>query len=149
MPSYTSRDEVAGEFKDIRFAADTSVTIDEVDTFITAAEAEVNSYLRNRYETPISSSTSPGAHAIAKMLATWLVADRVSRILKVKTRSEKTDQDGNRASLRKMAMKELEAYQSGEKILPDAEDVDVYLGVRGYTDDNSIKTEIDVETDEW
>lgn len=80
--AYSSNTEVSSEFKKIDFAATNAlVTTADVDGFIIEADALINSYVGQKYETPL---TSGEGLSLLKMFSRLLVAERVRKILEVK-----------------------------------------------------------------
>lgn len=80
--AYTTKDEVAADFKDITFANGDSISDTDVIGFISESDALIDSYISNRYTTPVSGG--PVALNLLKLLSRSLTAARVKRILEVK-----------------------------------------------------------------
>jgi hypothetical protein len=80
--SYADLSHIQSEFKDVTFDADSAVTDTEIARFLEEADAEIDMNLCGMYETPITGTT---ALVIVRMIEIWLVKDRVSEILLVKT----------------------------------------------------------------
>lgn len=149
MAAYSIVADVQSEFKDITFGANGKVTSTEVTEFITQADEEINSYINNRYAIPVSSSISPLASKLVKQLSIWLVTDRISKILKVKSETEKVDQQQNPASLRTRAVKILERLRKADQDLVDGEQKNTTLGINSFTESNAIEPCFGKETDQW
>lgn len=118
---YCSVDEVASDFKDITFSANSSVTISEVEAIISQESAFIDSMICSRYSVPVIEGNSPGAFLVLKKIAIQLSADRVRHILYVKTGSDNKDQDtkGLR-SLSRHPRTDLQRIQDGTMKLCDA-----------------------------
>lgn len=96
MGTYVDIEDIESEFRQMDFGASGALVADaEVTEFITQAESYVESRISCKYAVPIT-GTAP--KSIIKTICTYLVADRISKIIKVKTNTA-TDQDtGNSLS---------------------------------------------------
>lgn len=110
--AYAETEELKAEFKSIDFGTGTQVTDDTVERFLDEASAEIDSIIGVRYETPVPDSTS--AATILKTICLWLVKDRVSSILQIKTVEPKIDQDVSNRSLREQALAWLDKIAEGK-----------------------------------
>lgn len=80
--AYCTNAEVTSEFKKIDFAAANAlVKTAEVDAWILEADALINSYVAQRYITPV---TAGEGLTLLKMYSRLLVAERVRKVLEVK-----------------------------------------------------------------
>lgn len=114
--AYSLEADIQSEFKDIDFAdADSKVTSAEVTAFITQADAFIDSKVGLRYDTPV---TGVESLKILKTISIWLVADRVSKVLRIKSNVPETETAEK--SLRDMALEMLEDISKGLLLLSDA-----------------------------
>lgn len=116
--AYCTNTDISSEFKDITFSATTAVTDTEVDDFIDQMSSLIDSFISNRYETPV---TGPISLLILKFICILLVKSRILSILSVKTPQDKTKQDPDGPTLWDRALKMLEQLKKGQLILPDAD----------------------------
>jgi phage gp36-like protein len=142
--AYSVYGDVASEFKNILFATGQPVTDAEVTEFISQADAEIDGYLSQRYVTPITGTISL---VVVKQLSIWLVADRVSKILQVKTKTEETKTADK--SLRQMALDRLKELAKGTFKLPDATVLSSGAGFRSYANDNELDYTFKKGDDQW
>jgi hypothetical protein len=93
--AYSEVSDIESDFKDIEFLAAAAtptslVTEEDVDQFITEADALINSYLSMRYETPVTGGSE--ALELLKLYSRSLVASRIKGIMQVK---QATNTDAN------------------------------------------------------
>jgi phage gp36-like protein len=142
--SYADPSQIQSEFKDVTFDADSAVTDTEVTRFLEEADAEIDINLCGLYETPITGTT---ALVVVRMISIWLVKDRVSEILLVKTGRPENDQDGgSRPGERAREM--LKNLAKGTLQLKDATPANPYA-VRSYTAQNSVEFVFDADKVQW
>jgi hypothetical protein len=144
--AYCTSAQVAAEFKDITFSANTPVTDTDVDRFIAEADAEINSVLAVRYATPI---TGTEALIIVRQLSIDLVAERVKNIIKVRTGEEVKNQSGRSGDLAAEARKRLEALAKGTAKLTDAARSSSHYGIKSYNVANDIEPTFTKDCDAW
>lgn len=132
--SYAALSDVQAEFPHITFNSTTKVKDVDVTRFCDEADAEIDSKLYARYQTPITGTQSI---VLMRMLEIWIVKDRIQALLQVKSPDPKTDQ-GGQMGLRDRAMKKLDALASGAESLTDAPVRNPSNGVKSYTNDNEI-----------
>lgn len=144
--AYCTNAHVSAEFKGVTFGASTSPTSTTVDRFIEEADAEIDSKVGLKYETPVTGSTSL---IIVRQISIWLVAARIKEISRVKTGATTAEQEAREGDLRKMALERLDKIASGEILLPDATLVSSADGVRSYVVDNGVEAAVDVESEQW
>lgn len=113
--AYAAVADVQSEFKGVVFSATSAVTDTQVTGFIAQAEAYINGKIDSAYVTPV---TGPQSVLILKMISIWLVADRVSKILEVKSASEEANTTDK--SLTQMAEAKLEEIKDLLLVLVDA-----------------------------
>jgi hypothetical protein len=118
--AYSTNAEVASEFKSIDFAATNAIiTAASVDQFIIEADALVNSFVGQRYETPLVSGEGL---QLLKMFSRLLVAERIRKILEVKDpKASEQAQNPRGVSLStKDIMATLKQIAAGEQVLAGA-----------------------------
>jgi len=143
--AYSVLADVQSEFKDIEFTATTKITSTEItDPFILQADAEINARIGLRYVVPITGTESL---KIMKMLSVWITADRISKILRIKT---KTEEDTTaEKSLRQMANELIDKIVAGTFLLSDATLKSSANGFKSYANDNDLDYTFHKNTDEW
>ncbi len=144
--AYCTTTHVSGEFKGVTLSSSTTPTDTTVERFIAEADAEIDSKVGLKYETPVTGTT---ALIVVRQISIWLVAARVKEIFKVKTGASSAEQEAREGDLRKMAMDRLDRIAKGEELLPDATLRSSYDGVRSYVVDNGVEAQIDVESEQW
>jgi len=142
--SYCVTDDVSSEFKSIEFNSDSPVTDDKVTEFIAQADAFIDGKLTLKYATPITGAKSL---LTIKTISIWLVADRVSKILQVKSATESTNTAEK--SLRQMALDLLKDILDGKFSLSDATPASTGSGFKSYANDNDLDYTFHSGTDEW
>jgi phage gp36-like protein len=117
--AYCAVSDVQNDFKAVTFTSSSLVTDSAVSGFISEASALIDSYVGQRYVTPI---TGAQALALMSLYARTLVADRVRGILANK---QQTNTDANQQvksdgfSVRDV-MKSLQDIKNGDAQLVDA-----------------------------
>jgi len=115
MP-YAVFGDIASEFKDITFDATSSVKEAEVTTFLDQAHEVIDGFIGTKYLLPIAPAHTK-ALILLKRIEIALIAERVGKILKVKSGVAKADQDTKFRSGRPWAFKMLEQIQKCEILL--------------------------------
>jgi hypothetical protein len=145
---YCSTSDVVAEFKGITFSSTTSVTSDDVSSFIAQESAVIDGMLAGLYETPV---TGTSALLILQKICTLIVAGRVKNILAVKTGDPKLDQNAPGAPMLSAAKMLLDAILSKSLILSDATTTGI-SPVASYTS-TDIGVDYDrhfhLDSDEW
>lgn len=132
MGVYVSVNDIEAEFRDVNFGATNSLVTDvKVEEFIDQAEAYVNGKISCKYMTPITSSISV---PIVKTICIYLVADRIAKIMRIKT-SSSSDQDETK-SLTEIAEEMLEAICSDDLKLLGATLQETGNGVNSWSRSN-------------
>ena len=148
---YCTVDEVKSDFKNIQFSTTSSVTIDEVQSFIDQECAFINSRICSLYQVPVDENVSPISFAVLKRINIFLAADRVRHVLYVKTGHDKTEQDtkGLR-SLSRNPRKDLDDILNGKIKLGDAIPVDECTGFDTASEANDCCSNVfDVNKQQW
>jgi phage gp36-like protein len=128
--AYCTYDQVEEEFKALTLSASTSVTITQAQRFITEADAEIDSIIGVRYDTPVTDATGL---IILRKISIELVASRIQKILATKTSVESAKQSGREEDLEAKAMKKLEKIADGSMKLGSATLVTSHQGIRVTT----------------
>jgi phage gp36-like protein len=144
--AYATEAEIESEFKNLTIDTGTAITTATVATYLAQADAEINSRLGVKYETPITGTESL---VLIKMIEIWLVKDRVQKAMKVKTGIEKSSQDLGDADYRKQALDLLADLASGKVALSDATLKDSSGGVKSYASSNSVENIFKVGVTQW
>lgn len=129
--AYCTNEDVTNEFKSI----DTTnglITTSKIDEWISQADAYINGRLAGIYETPITGANSL---LILKTISIGFVAQRIARILQVKSTTPKGDQYIPK-DLIKEAKDTLVLIVNKAIILTDATSATTNGGVSSYTSDN-------------
>lgn len=115
--AYSTVEQVAAEFKGITFTDTSSITITEVERFISEADAVIDGRLGQTFVVPISGTISL---LIVQNISIWLVAQRVKDIQSLKTGNAPTNQIERENRLDAKAMKMLDDILNEDILLPDA-----------------------------
>jgi len=142
--AYSVYTDVASEFKGISFSASSSVTDTEVTSFIAQADALIDSYISNRYSTPVTAAA--GAISLLQWISIQIVRERIVKILAVKTGVEAPDQ---LEPEKPMWQTMLENISKGVLDLAGATLISSGDGVKMYNYDNDIEPTFDVTTNQW
>jgi len=134
MP-YSVSTDVASEFRNVSFTTTSLVTTAEVTEFIVQADALIDGMIGKRYEVPITGAESL---KILKQISIWLVAYRVSKILKVKSASEEPNQGPKSVNLYDKALALLKKISKGDILLSDTDTLNAKDGIESYNVSNNI-----------
>lgn len=130
--AYCTVPEVASDFKNITFNANSTVTEDEVSSFIDQESAFIDSMICSVYVVPV---TGTQALLLLKKIAIALVADRVRHVLYTKTGQDNKDQDTKGLkSLSRDPRGDLKKIQDGTLKLGDAVELTSNIGFDTGTD---------------
>lgn len=117
--AYSTSTEVQSDFKNLVFSTTTLVTTADVEGFITEADALINSYVGQKYTTPITAVGD--ALNLMKLCSRTLVRDRIKQIMEVKQLQNTTANQETRGGFgTSNVMKLLEKIAKGELKLADA-----------------------------
>lgn len=145
--SYSELSDIEGEFKQISFEeSDSAVTIGQVEEFIEQADAEIDSTISVRYETPVTAGAS--ALALLRQCSIWLVARRVKDVLEVKNVRTEVDQDV-KTDTRTMALSILKRIANGEMNLVGATNATTDAGVSSGVTANNVERVFKKDTESW
>jgi len=142
--AYCSVTEVASEFKDISFDADSSITETEIEDFIDQESAFIDAKIAEKYETPV---TGTSALLVLKKICIAVVAYRAKLILAVKTGEDSVDQE-TRANYQ-MVSKMISDIAAGKTVLSDATRATAHDGFASYNSDQLIEPVFDVTSQQW
>lgn len=147
--AYSTVAEVEKEFKSIDFGATDSLMPEAtVEQFILEADALINSFVGQRYETPV---TSGEGLQLLKMYSRTLVAERIKGIWETKNQvNSRADQNTRSSTLSKTdILNLLKSIAKGELALEGATK-NVNGGVfSSYTYDNGILPVFKKEEKQW
>lgn len=139
--------DVEREYKTIDFAAAGSqVSTADVTTFITEADAEIDSKIGLKYVTPVASG---GGLVTLRQISVWLVKDRLEPILNVKTGIAKTEQGSEEETLREKAIKMLDEIAAGTRLLAGATLKSSHDGVKSFAVDEGLDFTFKKGTAQW
>lgn len=149
--SYCTVDDIASDFKNITFSANSSVTDAEVQKFINEECAYIDGRICHLYETPIVEANSPVSFLILKRINIFLAADRVRHVLYVKTGMDNKDQDTKGLkSLSRNPQKDLDDILKGKLKLGDAIAKDDCIGFDTSDEPNDCcSNTFDVNKQQW
>lgn len=133
MGTYAAATDIQSEFRKIDFSASGAlVSTAEVNEFIDQVEAYVEGRVSCKYAVPI---TATAAIPIIKMIVTYLVKDRVSKIIKVKTNNNSAqDEEQN---LTEMAEEMLDNICSGDLKLVGQATLETDEGISSWAAQNT------------
>lgn len=148
--AYAIFGDIASEFKNITFDANSSVTNTEVTEFIEQEEAVINATISNRYETPL---TGVNSLKVIEGISIAYVAYRVAKILNLKKDvpiPEKfVPQQLNEGAAFRNAKKRLEEIRDGKIVLNDAVARSTGQGVESFNATNSTAPLWERDTKQW
>lgn len=144
--AYSVVADIQNEFKDTVFSSTTAVTDDDVEDFITSADAVINGYLSSKYVVPFLDATSL---AIMKMISIWLVKARILSILSVKAPQTPATQDPDGPSLYKQAMNLLKNIKDGTLQLPDATLISSQDGLTSFLMNEDVSYDFHRQENDW
>ena len=146
--SYTTALEVQSDFKNMTFGSTGNITSADVDQFIVEADALIDSYLGNRYVTPVLGNAV--ALALLKLFSRTLVADRIRGILEVKQAMNRDANQSVRGGLTtKDVLAQLKAIRDRESILPGAEELASGGGFYSNNAANDIEPVMKKDEKQW
>lgn len=127
--SYCTVEDVKSDFKNIKFSATSSVTIDEVQNIIDQECAYINGRICSLYKVPVVKTDSPMSFEVLRRINIFLAADRVRHILYVKTGRDDSEQDTKGLhSLSRNPRQDLNEILNGKLKLGDAESLEECIG---------------------
>lgn len=145
---YCSTTEVQEEFKDITWGTGTAIAAARVTRFIQEASAYIEGKIGLIYTTPISSTASPKATLVIKAICIALVADRVRKIMNVKTGSA-TDSQKASGEAKMDPEKMLQDIVEEKMLLSDASKVSSRDGVQSYASVNALEQTFQKGVKQW
>lgn len=116
--AYCTSTEIQSEFRDITFSSSSAVTTADVTSFIDQASAFIDSLLSSQFIVPITGTESL---KVIKNICVWLVADRVSNILRLQKGQD--DKQPIQDSLYKRAMEMISMILDNKVFLNDAKPI--------------------------
>lgn len=143
--AYSVVADVQAEFKGITFSGSTAVTTTTIESWITQADAYINSRVGMVYETPVSSGDGL---ELLKEISIKLVAHRIKKVLEVKTGGTEADQ-GEVANDRKDAMAMLQAIVDKKLVLAGASVISGELGIQSYANKNNEEYVFKKGVEQW
>ena len=143
---YATSAQCTGEFKDLTVGASTAISSTDVTGFIADADAEINTILSVKYQTPI---TGTEALIVMKMVEVWLVKQRIQDILSVKSGVPAAEQGADGKGYRQMALELLKKLTNGTAKLTDATLATSADGVKSYTSQEDTANVFDVSINQW
>ena len=146
--SYSTVADIAREFKNIEFTTTSSVTIDDVQSFIDQNDSLIDQYLSPVYLLPIVSAK---ALDVLKRIQIALVAARVSSIVNIKQNNQPAlaKQELNKRNYADWAMMHLKELSNRTLYLEDASLINSDYGMESYTLSNDIYPEFQKGVKQW
>lgn len=144
--AYSVVADIQNEFKDTVFSSTTAVTDDDVEDFITSADALIDSYLSSKYVVPFLDVTSL---ALMKMISIWLVKARILSILSVKSPQAPTTQEPDTPNLYKQAMALLKDIKDGKIQLTGATLISSEDGLTSYLMNEDVSYDFHRQENDW
>ena len=151
--AYATVANIEGEFKSITFSPTTSPTDTEVGGFLTQADQEIDATIAVKYLLPIDGANTK-ALELLKSIEISIVSDRVAAILKVKSSSQKVNQDPKSGRFSNWGRDMLKKITKGTVLLlnPTGTEIDLVTthdGIESFNVDNNIEHEFDKGVDQW
>lgn len=144
---YCALADVQAEFKSITFSSTTAVTDTEVNGFIDDSSAVMDSRLALRYQTPVTGAVSL---SVLKVICSQMVAERIRKIIAVKTGNKDTDQAAGSAPKPKNTPEDmLQMIVDGTMMLVDANLIQASNGIKSYTYTNNVTPKFQRGTKQW
>lgn len=141
--AYSTNSDVTNEFKS--FDTSGKITTAKIDEWIGQADAYIDGRVGTVYTTPVTGTNSL---KILKEISIGLVAQRISRVLEVKSITPKGDQYIPKDLIKK-AEKRLDMIVKRELLLSDAKERSTHNGVKSYSKDNTVNRVFDQTKDQW
>lgn len=136
--TYATENDIANEFKNGVFNANTTVNSSALSGFLSQEGALIDSYIVNRYALPIS---DPQAILVLKKIEIDLVAYRVAKIQDLKKSNPIPDgrivQDLSNGASYRQSMKMLQALKNGELDLNGETEINPTGGLSSFATDNT------------
>lgn len=142
--AYSTNADVINEFKKL----DTTngvITTAKIDEWIEQADAYIDGRIGKLYQVPVTGTKSL---LILKEISIGFVAQRVARILEVKSITPKGDQYIPKDLIKK-AESRLTMIVNRELILSDASEKSTHGGVKSYSSENTVKRVFNQSRDQW
>jgi len=146
--AYSTPTLISSEFKSITFSATTKVTEDEVTQFIVEADAYIDARIGLIYTTPVTLAASPKSMEVLKTISIGLVAQRIAKIMELKSTSPQGDQ-AIPVDLAIQARANLEMIVKRELLLSDAVSISSVQGVKSYSSSNTVTRVFDQSKTQW
>lgn len=151
--SYATEADIESEFKSITFSSTTSVTLAEITGFLSQADQEIDATIATKYLLPIDGANTK-ALELLKSIEISIVSDRVASIIKVKSSSQKVNQDPKSGRFSNWGRDMLKKISKGTVLLlnPTGTEIDLVTthdGIESFNVDNNIPHEFDKGVDQW
>lgn len=146
--AYCTTSDIQSEFKTLELGSSTKVTTSEVSEWITQADNKIDSRLSQIITTPVAVATSPNFFSICKRLSIYIVAERVKRVLNIKTGDDKTSKE-KEVNLEVQAIEELDKIISERNLLDAVRVTSNSYGISDYNATNDITPTFDATEDQW
>lgn len=144
--AYSVYGDIQAEFKDLDLTtANAKVTSAKVTEFIVQADAHINALIGKRFTVPVTASAS--ALSVLKMLSIWLVADRVSKIVEIKSASEEANTSNK--TLSQKAQEIIDQIVAGDYLLDGATALSSSQGFQSYSNTEDVEYPFHSGTNEW
>jgi phage gp36-like protein len=146
--TYAVVDDIAREFNSIEFTTTSSVTSDDVQSFIDQNTSLIDQYLAPVYLLPI---VSVKALDVLKRIQIALVAARVAAIVNIKQNNQPAlaKQELNKRNYADWAMMHLKELANRTLYLEGAELINSDYGMESYTLSNNIYPEFEKGVKQW
>lgn len=147
--TYCTTAEVKSEFKSLDTASSGAAITDlKIDGFRDQAYAYINARIGNKYVVPVSATA--GCFAILTQIETWLVKDRVQKIIPVRTGTEGVKQNTPASpDLQKKAEELLDQIAAGKLKMDGATLASSADGVSSFNVSEGKRHKIKKDRDQW
>lgn len=143
--AYSTLALVTSEFKAVSFTATSAVKDIEVEQWIIEADAYIDGRIGLIYSTPVTGTKSL---EILKTISIGIVAQRIARVMEVKSTTAKGDQLIPKDLILE-AEKKLDMIVNRQLLLSDASFISTTQGVKSYTSSNTVLRAFDQSKAQW
>lgn len=141
--AYSTNSDVVDEFKSLDTTG--KITLEKINTWIVQADAYINGRIGLLYQTPVTGAESV---EILKEISIGFVAQRISRVLELKSITPKGDQYIPKDLIKKAELR-LQMIVDRKLLLSDADERSTQAGVSSYSSENTVNRAFKQEKTQW
>ena len=147
--NYATIQDIQDDWKKINFSADKAIVNEtKVLSMIEDESAYINTWISNKYKTPVLQSESPNSFSVLKRICVFRVSERIKNILEVKSGNDQTDsQEKENKNFARTPNSDLKDIQKGRMQLSDA--IRSANGMGSFNIDAGVEFEFDVSKQQW